>query len=165
MTEPRWLIQARKYIGLHEAPGAADNPKVVRFYALAGHPEVKHDSVPWCAAFVGGVLAECGINPTGTLWALDYAKWGQKLVGPMVGAIATKKRRAADGSVAGHVFFVAAYNKTHVTALGGNQSDSVCMQMIPISEITAFRWPADEPIPMARATSGRMTGKAGLSEA
>ena len=145
--EPRWLKQARKYIGLHERSGAEDNPEVVRFYALAGHPEVKHDSVPWCAAFVGAVLAECGIKGTGTLWALDYAKWGQKLVEPKIGAIATKRRHTASGALAGHVFFVAGISKTHVTALGGNQADSVCMEIIPKSEIRSYSWPPGEEFP------------------
>jgi hypothetical protein len=43
----------------------------VKFYAESGHPEVKHGSVPWCAAFLGGVLHESGLKGTGTLSALE----------------------------------------------------------------------------------------------
>lgn len=157
---PRWIAQARKYIGLHEGPGAADNPKVVRFYALAGHPEIKHDSVPWCAGFVGGVLAECGIKPTGTLWALDYARWGQKLKTPAVGAIATKKRNGG-----GHVFFVVGFDKDFVSALGGNQGDAVSIVKYPRSVIHSYSWPAGEPLPAAQASAGKVTGGKAGSEA
>lgn len=142
--EPRWLAHARSYIGLHEGPGAANNPAVVRFYALAGHPEIKRDEVPWCAAFVGGVLAECGIKGTGTLWALDYAKWGRKLKGPRVGAVGYKKREGG-----GHTFFVLEFDDKYVTALGGNQKDSVCVEKFPRSEVLGYAWPPGEPLPAA----------------
>jgi hypothetical protein len=46
-TEPKWLALARSEIGTKEAPGTGDNPAVVRMYADAGHPEVKHDETAW----------------------------------------------------------------------------------------------------------------------
>lgn len=141
-TEPSWITHARSFIGLAEGPDAQDNPKVVAFYAKAGHPEVKHDAVPWCAAFVGGVLHDVGIKPTGTLWALDYAKWGQKLKDPAIGAIATKKRNGG-----GHVFFVVGYDSTYVAALGGNQGDKVCIERIPRALINSYSWPAGQALP------------------
>lgn len=142
MSEPQWLTVARKYLGLAEGPDAADNPKVVAFYARAGHPEVKHDAVPWCAAFVGAVLAEAGLKGTGTLWALDYARWGKGLAAPAVGAVATKKRNGG-----GHVFFVAGFTPTHVLALGGNQGDRVSVTRIPRRLVNAYRWPAEASAP------------------
>jgi uncharacterized protein (TIGR02594 family) len=162
MSEPKWITRARTYIGLKEGSGEKDNPKVVAIYAKAGHPEVRRDAVPWCAAFVGAVLAECGIKPTGTLWALDYAKWGQKLKGPAVGAIATKRRKPAGG----HVFFVVGYDATHVSALGGNQGDAVCIQRIPRALIHSYSWPVGEPLPVPKASAGKVEARAaGLSEA
>lgn len=67
MTLPRWYELALGERGVKEAPGAADNPVVQAYYKDAGHPEVKHDSVPWCAAFVGAMLARSGIKPSGSL--------------------------------------------------------------------------------------------------
>ena len=155
MSDPIWIKHAKTFIGLKEGPGAADNPKVVAFYAKAGHPEVKHDSVPWCAAFVGGVLADKGIKPTGTLWALDYAKYGTKLSKPAVGAIATKKRKGG-----GHVFFVVGWDATHVWGLGGNQGDEVCIVRYPRSILYSYTWPSkavqpdykDQGVKVARST-------------
>lgn len=139
MSEPKWIIKARSFIGLKEGPGAIDNPKVVAFYTKAGHPEVKHDAVPWCAAFVGGVLADVGVKPTGTLWALDYAKYGTKLSQPAVGAIATKKRQGG-----GHVFFVVGWDKDYVWGLGGNQGDAVSIVRYPRALLYSYNWP---PVP------------------
>ena len=50
MTLPRWYELALSERGVKEGPGEADNPVVRAYYKDAGHPEVKHDSVPWCAA-------------------------------------------------------------------------------------------------------------------
>ncbi|MBG0811960.1 TIGR02594 family protein [Methylosinus sp. H3A] len=117
---PPWLAIARSYIGTHEGVGARDNPVVLEMYRLAGHPEIRHDSVAWCTAFVGACLAEAGQDGTGTLWALDYAKWGQSLLSPIVGAIATKKRTGG-----GHTFFVTDFDAKTVWGCGGNQGNQV----------------------------------------
>ena len=156
MSETAWLTIARAYLGLAEGPDEADNPRVVAFYARAGHPEVRHDAVPWCAAFVGAVLAEAGQKGTGTLWALDYARWGRRLPGPAVGAVATKKRNGG-----GHVFFVAGFDATDVFALGGNQGDRVCIARIPRARVYSYRWPAGAPAPDLRsrgAAAAQSTG-------
>lgn len=141
---PKWIDIARSYIGTHEAPGPRDNPKITELYALAGHPEVKHDAVPWCAAFVGACLRKAGLPSTGTLWALDYARYGEKLKTPIVGAIATKKR---DGG--GHVFFIVDFDATRVWGLGGNQSDAVSIAVYPRSAIHSYSWPRGVPLPKA----------------
>lgn len=140
---PQWLAIARSYIGTHEGVGKMDNPAVVAMYAAAGHPEVRHDEVPWCAAFVGACLVRSGLPSSGTLWALDYAKYGQKLDAPLVGAIACKRRVGGGG----HVFFVAGFDDKYVIGLGGNQNDAVGLARFARSQIVAFRWPPGAPIP------------------
>lgn len=132
---------ARKYLGLAQGPGAADNPAVVKFYAEAVHPEVKHDSVPWCGAFVGGALHEAGIKGTGTLWALDYAHWGQHLDRPAYGRIGAKKRIGG-----GDVCFILGETPLIYICLGGNQADRVCIEAIPKSGFVALRWPSGAPL-------------------
>lgn len=140
----KWIDIARSYIGLHEAIGAKDNPRVVALYAMAGHPEIKHDAVPWCAAFVGACLRQAGLPSTDTLWALDYAKYGDKVTSPVVGAIATKKRNGG-----GHVFFVVDFDGSYVWGLGGNQSDAVSIVKFPRSIINSYSWPHGVPFPKA----------------
>lgn len=142
LGEPAWLRIARTYMGLHEGIGASDNPRVVSMYAACGHPEVKHDSVAWCAAFVGAMLAEAGFKGTGTLWALDYLKWGVALPGPVLGAIGAKHRNGG-----GHTFFVAGATPEYILALGGNQDDQVCIEAIPRADVDGYRYPAGVPVP------------------
>ena len=87
MTLPQWYALALGERGVKEAPDEADNSVVQAFYRDAGHPEVKHDSVPWCAAFVGAMLTRAGIRPSGSLAARSYLDWGVKLCVPRQGCI------------------------------------------------------------------------------
>jgi uncharacterized protein (TIGR02594 family) len=142
MSEPIWVTIARRYLGVKEGPGKVNNPTVVGFFGLAGHPEIKQDLVAWCAAFISAVLHMAGLKGTGTLWALDYAKWGQKLKGPAIGAIATKKRVGG-----GHVFLVVGWDDKHVYGLGGNQSDQVSIVAFNRGDIHSYTWPAEVALP------------------
>lgn len=139
---PKWTNIARSMIGTTEGAGAKNNPIVVSMYALSGHPEVKADSTPWCAAFVGYCLKKAGLRNTGTLWALHYATYGQKLKAPVIGAIATKKR---DGG--GHVFFVVDFDNTYVWGLGGNQRDAVNVMRYRRDELVSYNWPDGIALP------------------
>lgn len=159
MTEPNWITEARKMLGTHESPGEGDNPAVVQLFEDAGHPEVIHDETPWCAAFVGAILKRSGHKGTGSLWALDYEKWGEQLADVAYGAIATKKRKNSAGKVVGgHVFFVVGWKGDTVYALGGNQQDSVSIQEYPRQVITALRWPSSAPLPGPQPEQLAVTG-------
>src|SRR5262245_48186800 len=120
MIEPDWIREARKLMGVHEGVGEVDNPEVVRLFRDASHPEIVHDSTAWCAAFVGAMLHRAGYKGNGSLWALDYARWGQPLASVALGAVATKKRYNTAGKlVGGHVFFVVGWEGDRVYGLGG----------------------------------------------
>jgi uncharacterized protein (TIGR02594 family) len=142
-SELPWLRQAIAMLGTYEAPGAKNNPKIVELYAEAGHPNIQHDSVPWCAAFVGAMLRRAKLPSTGGLAAREYEGYGEKLKAPEFGCIGVKKR----GSVGwqGHVGFVVAANSSTIWMLGGNQADRVSVAAFPRSTFTAFRWPAGQP--------------------
>lgn len=142
MTDLPWVAQARKLIGVHEGVGPKDNSTVVQLFVDAGHKEIKHDEVPWCAAFVGACLERAGVKGTGSLLALSYRLWGTELLKPVYGCVATKTRKGG-----GHVFFVVGYNpKTRtVFGLGGNQNDRVSIAPFKLSELK-FRWPANMPV-------------------
>ena len=53
---------AQAYIGTTEGPGPEDNPAIMAMYASVGHDWVEHDSVAWCAAFVGHCLEKAGLR-------------------------------------------------------------------------------------------------------
>jgi uncharacterized protein (TIGR02594 family) len=175
---PIWTVVAYGDLGIHEIAGHKHNQRVLDIFRIAGHPEVKDDETAWCAAAMDAWLISAGLpaqldaNRKGTLWALDYLKYGVKLTKPALGAIGVKKRYNSAGKlVGGHVFQIVGYDpKTGmVKALGANQSDSVCVMDIPLDKVAGIRWPANVPLPtpeqydLPATVSG--SAKAGGSEA
>lgn len=148
-TNQRIIATARKYLGVAEFPGKQSNAVVEEFFERAGHPGLT-DDVPWCAAFVGAVLAEIGIPPSGSLMARSYMTWGKKVhVNDMVeGDIAVIPRGKPP---AGHVFFVLRVENGRVYGLGGNQKDQVSEESWPLSSVIAARR-ADPSVYSGRAT-------------
>jgi uncharacterized protein (TIGR02594 family) len=141
MDQPRWLELAWADLGVAEAPGAANNPRVVRYYADAGHPEVDADEVAWCAAFVGACLERAGVASTRSLMARSYLAWGDALDDPRTGAIAVLSR-GNDPSL-GHVGFLVGQTTDNIVLLAGNQGDAVSVQAFPRARLVGLRWPAN----------------------
>ena len=141
-----WLARMNAILGLYEFPGGADNPAVVAMAKACGGNiarTYKHDATPWCALAVNYCLVASGLPGDDSLWALDFARYGTRLKGAAVGAIATKRR---DGG--GHVFLVVGRTKDgRLVGRGGNQRDMVCDEVFDPSTITAFTWPKDYPQP------------------
>ena len=100
MNQPRWLTLAWADLGVLEAPGSDNNPKVVRYYADAGHPGVRGDDVAWCAAFVGACLERAGVGGTRSLMARSYLSWGEALEEPRTGAVAVLSQEENRGRLA-----------------------------------------------------------------
>jgi uncharacterized protein (TIGR02594 family) len=149
MSRTPWFDKAKEYVGLREIVGIKHAPLIVRMWSRIKMAGIKDDETPWCAAFVGSCLEEVGITSTRTGWALDYAKWGQKLDYPAVGAIAYKRRTNSAGKViGGHVAFVAGANKAdRVMLLGGNQGNKVGIDPFVAGGIMGYRWPNGYPLP------------------
>lgn len=143
-NEPKWLTEARKYLGLKEVVGSGNNPQIVAMWTKLGLP-FRDDATPWCAGFVGFVLENAGIKSTRSGLALSYEKWGLSLKTPVPGCIATFKRLGG-----GHVGFVVGKDKVgNIIVLGGNQSDSVCIKTFTTDRVTSYRWPAGVPFTQA----------------
>lgn len=136
-VEAPWMDLARAAIGVKEAPGAASNPAILKYYADAGVPQ-KSDVIPWCAAFVGAELKAAGYKPSGSLMARSYLDWGQVLDKPRKGCIAVLKRGAPP---AGHVGFVESWTSHTIRLLGGNQGDAVSVASFSRAAILGYRWP------------------------
>ena len=140
MSLPNWYELALAERGVKEAPGAANNPEVQTYYRDAGHAEIVHDSVPWCAAFVGAMLKRAGLKGTGALNARSYLAWGKKLSAPKQGCIVVFMR--GNSAWQGHVAFFDHWERDKLVCLGGNQSDRVCFASYPKSRVLGYRWPS-----------------------
>lgn len=147
------ILQATEgYLGLKEWPGAKSNPEVEKLFAAAGHPGLT-DDIPWCAAYVGAVLAQVGLKPSGSLMARSYLKWGMD--------VPIHQARPGDVVVfargkppSGHVAFFLWFDGTRVKVRGGNQSDSVSDAFYPVNDILKIRR-ADPSSPTDRTTIQR----------
>lgn len=143
MQHPPWLRHAWREFGAREIAGSADNPRILALYRDAGHAEVAHDEVAWCAAFVGASLERGGIRSTRSLLARSYADWGCNISEARFGAIAVLSR-GSDPAL-GHVGFVIGETDDDVLLLGGNQGDAVSVVPFAKSRLVALRWPQDTP--------------------
>jgi uncharacterized protein (TIGR02594 family) len=130
---------ATSYIGTTEGPGPADNPAIMEMYASVGHDWVEHDSVAWCAAFVGHCLEQAGIRSTRQLTARSYLDWGipVEMADAQQGDIGIIPRGSS--SWQGHVFFIDRIEGAWVWGLGGNQSDAVNIKRYPKSKLLGVR--------------------------
>ena len=143
MTEPIWLIEARKNLGIKETKGDVHTPEVLKYWKDIKRGGIKDDETPWCAAFVGAMLERVGVKSTRFESAKSYLDWGQLLALPVVGCIVVFTREGG-----GHVGFVVGRDtKGNLLVLGGNQGDEVNIRSFPVSRVTGYRWPIDRPIP------------------
>lgn len=143
MVEPIWLTRARSYIGQREIAGAKHNALILRWWTAIRAP-FTDDETPWCAGFVGGVFEECGLRSSRSAAARSYLNWGQKLLGPAVGAVGVFER----GPTHGHVAFILGWDGDgNLVVLGGNQANMVSIMRIAYSRLIASHWPNELPLP------------------
>ncbi len=149
-----WIAEARKYLAEEEIPGPETNLRLKKLFDLVDGliddrylGGMDEDDIPWCAAFVSGVLESVGIESARSWWARSYRHWGRSLFGPVYGAVVVFER----GPTSGHVGFVVGKTdrSTHspLWILGGNQSDAVNVKLFPRSRVLAYRYPVGFSLP------------------
>lgn len=137
---PAILEAAARHLGTEEWPGARHNPVIQAFFAAAGGNPAEADETPWCAAFVGAVLAELGLPNTGLLNARSYLDWGQRVAHADAepGDVVVFWRGSPAGWQ-GHVAFLVRFDGDRVLVRGGNQSNKVSDQFYAVSQVLGFR--------------------------
>lgn len=152
--------EAKKFEGTKEW-AVGSNPQVEEMYKMA--VGVKHtDDVPWCAAYVGFVLALCGLNGTNSLMARSYEKWGVpvSLEDAQQGDIVVFYRKGRDSGF-GHVGFYCSHDENGIRVLGGNQDNSVSEKTYPVDKLVAVR----RARPPRQSVKETKTAKAGVAVA
>lgn len=170
-TDPVWLKDAFRDLGVREVAGAGSNPRIVRMYAAARNPQVKDDAVPWCSAAMNDWIAQAGYRPTYSLAARSWLDWtgGEKLdLGKPIprGAILIFRRGNA---WQGHVTFCLEDHGNTVTVLGGNQGDSVSIATYSKAALIGARWPGrlsqNTVLQTGGASTASLMGGGGLNQA
>lgn len=88
----------------------------------------------WCAKFMNFVLERSGYQGTGSDRADSFARYGKKIQGPRVGAIAVMYR----GKHGGHVGVVSGVDRNGVVVISGNHNRVVGEGVYPRSRIYAY---------------------------
>lgn len=140
---PVWIAEAKKHLGKKEVLGPGNNPWILTLWKAIKNGGIKEDAVPWCAAFVGGVLEASGIRSTRSGAARSYLDWGLKLTNPIYGCVVVFSRNGG-----GHVGFVLGQDAAgNLLVLGGNQGDEVNVRSFPRTRVVGYRWPDSSAIP------------------
>lgn len=141
------LSMAERFIGIKEAPGAADNPAVLAMLQLDAK-WVRSDDVHWCSAFANYVcwllnlprsksLAARSWLKVGTPISIHEAKPGFDVVVFSRGTGPQPGPQVLDAP--GHVAFFAARSPGMVRVVGGNQSDAVTIAVYPADRVLGVR--------------------------
>lgn len=119
------IAKAESYIGMHERKNRRSIKEVTK---------IDPARVPWCAAFVNGILKQLGFSGTNSNMARSFSKYNRATKNPQKGDIVVLKRHV--GFFKG---FVKKGNKTMVAVLGGNQSNRVKISYYPVSSVISYR--------------------------
>lgn len=139
---PTWFTIAEGEIGVSEAAGPGNNPRIVEYHQSTTL-RATEDSVPWCSSFVNFCMKKAGFPGTGSASARSWRNFGGNLDTSRLGCIVVLRRGPNPNN--GHVGFFAGESTSHLRLLGGNQSDQVKFSNFPKSMLLAYRWPTDEP--------------------
>lgn len=147
MTEPPWLTEARRHIGVAEIKGPKHNSRIVGWLENL-RAWWKDDETPWCGVFVAHCVKSAGYElPKHWMRAKDWLNWGRTLSNPRIGCIVVFEREGG-----GHVGLVVGKDKAgNIMVLGGNQGDAVNIRPFAASRVAGYRWPMGAYLPIAEA--------------
>lgn len=120
-AEDNIFNRAFSYINLHEKANNSQIRKVTK---------VNPARIPWCAAFVNGILNELGIRGTGSNAAISFNKYKTPTKNPTKGDIVVFRH---------HVGFFQGFSGNRVAVLGGNQSNKVKVSYFSKSSVLSYR--------------------------
>ncbi len=136
---PPWMMYAWEEVGVEEAAGPADNPRIVEYHR-AVDDEVSDDEVPWCSSFVNWCMMRAQTERTRSRAARSWLPWGTRLATPAYGCVCVLWREHPE-SWKGHVGILVGTALDDVFLLGGNQSNEVNVRRYPVSRVLGYRWP------------------------
>jgi uncharacterized protein (TIGR02594 family) len=104
---------------------------------LGGNPTDRRSL--WCARFMNMVLQHTGYRGTGSDMASSFAKYGERVSGPQVGAIAVMSRRGG-----GHVGIITGVDaKGNPIMISGNSGHRVREAPVSRGRIYAYVMPTN----------------------
>lgn len=144
MSDPIWLAEFRKYIGIAEIKGPGTHPEILRMIDLADGAldskqlqGIRDDETPWCSSFKCGVYELAGIRSPRSAWARDWLEWGDPIPSPAYGATVVFARGKG-----GHTGDVVGRDQAgNLMVVGANQKDAVNIAPFGHDNVLGYRWP------------------------
>jgi uncharacterized protein (TIGR02594 family) len=142
-----WMAIAEAEKGVHEIPGAANEPRVLEYLSATKNLskyETSRDETPWCSAFVNWCVKQAGYEGTNHALARSWLAWGQEIEVPRRGCIVVFQREQKFG----HVGFFLEETENEIKVLGGNQQNKetllyeVSEKSYPKKDWLGYRIPA-----------------------
>lgn len=139
MSEPMWVVEGRKHLGLPEIAGPNHSP-VIQSWLHKLRAWWNDDETPWCGVYVAACFDTCGFSlPKYWMRAKAWADWGLPLVIPVPGCVVIFDRQGG-----GHVGFVVGQDvRGRLMVLGGNQGNKVSIAAFDRSRVLGYRWPME----------------------
>lgn len=154
-----WFQEARRLIGVREAVGPGNNPKIIDWAEDAGI-DYDSDDIPWCGLFVAHCVNATLSSerlPSNPLGARAWQRFGTSS-DRTLGAVLVFWRGSREGWL-GHVGFYAGEDDSAYHVLGGNQGNAVSITRIAKNRLLDVRWPATAP----KAIAGPLQLSAGTT--
>lgn len=140
MNKPTWIVEAEKWIGRNEIPGAATADFITKALVYTG-AWWRDDETPWCGVGAGACMKLAGQPiPKAFYRAKAWLDWGVKLSRPVYGCVVVFTRTGG-----GHVGFVVGMDeKGRLLVLGGNQGNKVSIAPFDMARVAGYRMPVGD---------------------
>lgn len=140
---PKMLVEFLKIYGVVEVPGNGDNATILLWAKELGLEKTyNHDKMPWCGLEMAVVCKNAGKPyPDNPLWALNWAKWGERAEEAKLGYILVFPRFSNGRLVGGHVGMYVGQDDDCYHVAGGNEGDKSDIVRIKKDRVYAIRKP------------------------
>ncbi len=132
------IIEALKLYGLHDIPGKDSNPVIVDFFHKLGYTWINDDETAWCSAFLSYIFSLCALPYSKKLNARSWLDLGIAIQNPKPGDVVVFWRIDKNGPY-GHVGIFIKEDSDSVYVLGGNQSNTVDIELYSKAKVLGYR--------------------------
>ena len=146
---PNWLDIALREIDVAEFRGADKHNSRIIEYHHTTDLKATSDEVPWCSSYVNWCMQMALVPRTKSAAARSWLAWGVPMARPATGAVAVLTRGTGPQpgpeviDAPGHVGFYLGYaGLGRILVLGGNQGDTVSIELYPITRVLGYLWPS-----------------------
>jgi len=134
------IKEARKYVGVKEMEGKANNKTILSFFKETGNGSIKSDEEAWCSVFIGFCAKQAGLGYSKNATAKSWLDQGIVCVDPKPGDIVVFWREDPN-SWKGHVAIYLGKDEStnEIICLGGNQDNQVCIRRYDANQVVGYR--------------------------